>query len=38
MTESITGIYRILPDTPTDRPPLVLIVDDEATIRLLTRH
>ncbi|MEL6448187.1 MAG: EAL domain-containing protein [Pseudomonadota bacterium] len=38
MTESITGIYRILPDTPTDRPPLVLIVDDEATIRLMTRR
>ena len=38
MSESLTGIYRTMTDSFRERPPLVVIVDDEATIRLMTRR
>ena len=38
MSQSFTGIYRSITASFRDRPPLVLIVDDEATIRLMTRR
>ncbi len=38
MAGNMTGIYRTIGDSLTERPPLVLIVDDEATIRLMTRR
>ncbi|MEO0574613.1 MAG: EAL domain-containing protein [Pseudomonadota bacterium] len=38
MSASFTGVYRSITASFGDRPPLVLIVDDEATIRLMTRR
>ncbi|MEL6868258.1 MAG: EAL domain-containing protein [Pseudomonadota bacterium] len=38
MTASFTGVYRSITASFEGRPPLVLIVDDEATIRLMTRR
>ena len=38
MAGNMTGIYRTISESLSERPPLVLIVDDEATIRLMTRR
>ncbi len=38
MANDLTGIFESITGSFPDRPPLVLIVDDEATIRLMTRR
>ncbi|MEL7310328.1 MAG: EAL domain-containing protein [Pseudomonadota bacterium] len=38
MGNDFTGIFESITGSFPDRPPLVLIVDDEATIRLMTRR
>ncbi|MFK8053618.1 MAG: EAL domain-containing protein [Woeseiaceae bacterium] len=38
MSTGMTGVYQTVTEAQPDRPPLVLVVDDEATIRLMTRR
>ncbi|MEM9172567.1 MAG: EAL domain-containing protein [Pseudomonadota bacterium] len=38
MSESFTSVFTSITASFRERPPLVLIVDDEATIRLMTRR
>lgn len=38
MPNEMTGTYSMIAEQFTERPPLVLVVDDEATIRLMTRR
>ena len=38
MADNHTGIFATITGSFPDRPPLILVVDDEATIRLMTRR